>query len=98
VTLGGGGVKEMTHLLFLLFETLFLMHLEGKLFDTKQDNASKDTFFLIHFNILKKFRPKSVIKKLKNVTWGGGEVRKVPKKCHVLFERPLRARGNKLFF
>jgi hypothetical protein len=46
VTLGGGaGFNKESQ---LLFETLFLMLLEGKLFDTKQDKASKDTYFLIH--------------------------------------------------
>jgi hypothetical protein len=38
----------VSHLLFLLFETLFFMLLEGKLFDTKQDKASIDTFLFIH--------------------------------------------------
>ncbi len=44
----GGGVNEMSLSLFWLFEMYFLMHREEKLFVTGQDNASKDTFFLIH--------------------------------------------------
>ncbi len=44
----GGGVEEVSRLLFLLFETLILTLLEGKLFDTKQDKASIDTFLFIH--------------------------------------------------
>ncbi len=49
MTLGGeGGFDKVSHILFLLFEILFLMILEGELFVTKQHKASKDTFFLIH--------------------------------------------------
>jgi hypothetical protein len=39
----------MSHSLFLLFKMEFLMLREEKLFVTGQDNASKDTFFLIHY-------------------------------------------------
>jgi hypothetical protein len=57
---------------FLLFETLFLLLLDVKLFVKKQDKASKDTFFLIdllfHSNLDLKFSHQ----KLKNVTKGGG--------------------------
>jgi hypothetical protein len=38
----------MSHNFFLLFEMLFLRLLDVKLFDTVQDKASKDSFFLIH--------------------------------------------------
>ncbi len=48
VTLGGGGgFDEVSHILFIIFKILFLMFLEEKLVVTKQDTASKDTFFLI---------------------------------------------------
>ncbi len=43
----GGGRQSVTPT-FLLLDTQFLMLLEGKLFDTKQDKASIDTFFFIH--------------------------------------------------
>jgi hypothetical protein len=65
------------------------MLLEGKLFDTKQDKASKDTFFFIHLKFQSNLGLEISHQKLKNVTRGGGGVRKVPKKCHVLFEWPL---------
>ena len=48
VTLGGGGVDEVSHRLFSFLKVLFSMLLEEKLFVTKQDTASKDTFFLIN--------------------------------------------------
>jgi hypothetical protein len=38
----------VSHRLFFIFKTLFLMLLEEKLVITKQDTASKDTFFLIN--------------------------------------------------
>ncbi len=45
-------LDEMSHGLFLIFETLFLMLMEVKLFVKKSvkkpDQAYKDTFFLIH--------------------------------------------------
>ncbi len=47
MTLGGGGVNEMSHSLFSLFEMYFLMLRAEKLFVTGQDNASIDSFFLI---------------------------------------------------
>ncbi len=47
VTPGGGGVNEVSHRLFLLFEALFLMLLEAKCFVKKQVKALRDTSFLI---------------------------------------------------
>jgi hypothetical protein len=77
-TLGGGtGVIEVSHTLFLLFKTLFLILLEGKLCVTKQDKASKDTFFLV----LLIFQS--------NLSRKISHQKQVPKKCHVLFEWPL---------
>ncbi len=48
VTPEGGGVDEVSHTLFIIFKILFLMFLEEKLDVTKQDTASKDTFFMIN--------------------------------------------------
>jgi hypothetical protein len=42
---GEGGLVEVSHF-FLLLKTLFLMLLEEKLCITKQNKASKDTYFL----------------------------------------------------
>jgi hypothetical protein len=56
----------------LLFGTLFLLLLEGKLFDTKQDKTSKDTFFYFHLIIQSNLGLKIGHQKLKNVTQGGG--------------------------
>ena len=50
----------------------------------EQNYALKDLFFLIN---LKVQSLKNSYLTMKNVKWG--EVRKVPKKCHILFERPL---------
>ncbi len=72
------------------------MLLEGILVVTKQDTASKDTFFLINLIFQSILRLKISHKKMKNVTRGGGGVRKVPKKCHVLFEWPLIRVGTDL--
>ncbi len=80
----------MSHLLFLLFETLFLMLLEGKLFVTKQDKASIVTLFWINSIFQINLGLKISHQKLKNVTpRGRGGGRKSAKKCHVLFEWPL---------
>ncbi len=49
------------------------MLLDGKLFVTKQDKASKDTFFLIHLIFQSNLSLKISHQKLKNVTWGGGQ-------------------------
>jgi hypothetical protein len=43
-----GLVDKVSQGLFLLFEKLFLMLWDVKIFATGQDNASKDTFFLIY--------------------------------------------------
>ncbi len=65
------------------------MLLEEKLAVTKQDTASKDTFFLINLLFLKQYMPENQSSKNKECHTGeGGGVRKVPKKCHVLFEWP----------
>ncbi len=69
------------------------MLLEEKLVVTNQDTASKDTFFLINVIFQSNICLKISHLKMKNVTRGG--VRKVPKKCHVLFEWPLIT--NKLY-
>jgi hypothetical protein len=60
-----GVFDEVSLKLFLLFETLLLMLLEGKLCVTKQDIASKDAFFLNTHSIC-------THQKFKNVTQGGG--------------------------
>jgi hypothetical protein len=74
VTLGGGGgFSEVSHTLYLLFKTLFLILLEGKLCVTKQDKASKDTFFLVHLIFQSNLSQKISLLKLKNVTRGGGQ-------------------------
>jgi hypothetical protein len=56
------------------------MLLEEKLVVTKQDTASKDTFFLINLIFQSNIGLKISHQKMKNVTRGGGEggVRKVP--------------------
>ncbi len=64
------------------------MLLEGKLFDTMQDNAFKDTLFYIHLIFQRNLVLRTSHQKMKNVTRGGGG-QKSAKKCHVLFERPL---------
>ncbi len=62
---------------FVLFERLFLMLLDVKLFVTGQVKALKVTFFLIHFLFLK------ICDEKENCHAGEG-VRKVTKKCHIL--------------
>jgi hypothetical protein len=59
------------------------MLLEVNFFITKQDKASKDTLFQSNRSLNISHQ------KLKNVTQGGGG-QKVHKKCHVLFEWPLK--------
>ena len=66
------------------------MLLEENFVVSQQDTASKDTFFLIDLIFQSNIGLKISHQKMKNVTRGGGGVRKVPKKCHVLFEWPLR--------
>jgi hypothetical protein len=45
VALGGGkGFTEMSHTLFFVLKTLLLMVWVVKIFVTKKDEASKDTF------------------------------------------------------
>jgi hypothetical protein len=65
--------------LFLLFETLFLMLLEVKLFVKKPDKAFKDTFFLIHLVLQGNLFLKISHQKLKNVTRGRGSQKKAKK-------------------
>ncbi len=61
--------------------------MEEKLFITKQDKASKDTFFPIH--LLFQRKPKIQSSKIEKChTGGGGGGRKMPKKWHVLFLWP----------
>ncbi len=84
---GGGGVRQSVTQTFLFLKILFLMLLEEKLVITKQDAASKDTFFFINLIFQSNIGLKISHQKMKNVTWWG--VKKVPKKCHVLFEWPL---------
>jgi hypothetical protein len=56
------------------------MLLEEKLFITKQDKASKDTFFLIRLIFQSNLSLKISRQKLKNVTPGGGGGKKKAKK------------------
>jgi hypothetical protein len=61
------------------------MFLEEKLVVTKQDTASKDTFFLIDLIFQSSIGFKISHLKINNVTQGGGGVRKVPKKVsHII--------------
>jgi hypothetical protein len=46
-TLGGRGVDQVLHLLFMLFEIQFILVWEVKLFVTGQDKASKNSSILI---------------------------------------------------
>jgi hypothetical protein len=55
----------------MLFETLFLILLEGNLFVIKQDKASKDTFF-ISSNISIHLRSKNQSSKIEKCHTGGG--------------------------
>jgi hypothetical protein len=71
------------------------MLLDGNFFVTKQDKASKDTFFLIHLIFQSNLSLKVCHQKFENVTWGEG-VRKMPKKCQVIFEWPLTCRKTKI--
>ncbi len=65
------------------------MLLEEKLVVTKLDTASKETIFLNDLIFQSNIGLKISHYKLKNVTQGAPGVRKVLKKCHVLFEWPL---------
>jgi hypothetical protein len=49
------------------------MLLEGKRFDTKQDNAFKDTLFYSHLIFQSNLGLRTSHQKMKNVTWGGGQ-------------------------
>ncbi len=63
------------------------MLLEGKLFVTKQDKASKDTFLLILSIFQSYLGIVNRLSKIKNChTDGDVGFKKVPKKCHMLFE------------
>jgi hypothetical protein len=80
VTLGGGvgGVqRNVIPTFFCFLKHCFLMHLEGKLFDTKQDNALKDTLFLIHLIFQRNLGQKISHQKIEKCHMEGGGVRKV---------------------
>jgi hypothetical protein len=79
VTLEGGGGKQSVTPPFLVFETLFVLLLEGNIFVTKQDKASIGTLFWIYSIFQSNIGLKISHQKLKNVTQGRGG-RKVPKK------------------
>jgi hypothetical protein len=51
VTLGGGGVQRNVTKSFFAFRNVVFNALGRKNFVTGQDNASKDTFFLIYLII-----------------------------------------------
>ncbi len=65
-TLEGGSKK--CHTYFFTFEMLLLTLLGEKLFVTKQDEASKNTVFLIHLKFKINLGLKISHQKLKNVT------------------------------
>ncbi len=56
------------------------MLLKGEFFITKQDKASKDTFFQLHLVFQCNLSLKISHQKLKNVTQGGGGGHKIEKK------------------
>jgi hypothetical protein len=87
VTLIRGGQRSVTHT-FLLFEALFLMLLKGRVFVTKQDKASKDTFILIHLIFRSNLGLKINHQKIEKCHIGGRGV----EKCHILFEWYLKAK------
>ncbi len=84
-----GGFDKMSHNFFLLFEMLFLRLLDVKLFDTVQDKASKDSFFLIHLKFQSNLGLKLGDWKLKNVTRGGGGSEKRQKSVTYYLNGPL---------
>ncbi len=65
-------VDEMSHSHFLLFEMLFLMLLDVKLFGTGQYKASKDTYFLITLIIQSNLGLKKALENRKMSHGGGG--------------------------
>ncbi len=81
-----GGHRRVTHTFLLLFEKLFLMLLDGKLYVTKQEKASKDPFFHIHLIFQSNLGLKISHQNFKTSQRGVG---KVPQKRHVLFELPI---------
>jgi hypothetical protein len=66
------------------------MLLEGKLLVEEQDKASKDIFFLTPLLFQSDVGLKMSHKKRHKERGAGGGVRKVQKKCHVLFEWSLK--------
>ncbi len=60
---------------------MFLMLLEGKLFDTKQDKASKHTFFFNNLLFQSNLGLKISHQKLKNVARGGEGGGRGSEKC-----------------
>ncbi len=73
----------MAHILY--FETMFLKLLEVKRSVCQQEQASQDTYYLIHFEARTKLGLKIRDKKGENVTWGGG---KGPKSVTYLLNGP----------
>jgi hypothetical protein len=74
----------VSHTLYLLFKTLFIILLEGKLCVTKQDKASKDTFFLVHLLFQSNLSRKISLQKLKIVTQGGGGQKSAKKVSRII--------------
>ncbi len=69
------------------------MILEEKLFITKQDKASKDTFFLIHLVFQSNLSLKISHQKLKNVTQGR-ESEKYQKSVTYYLNDPIQPKMN----
>ncbi len=91
MTLGGGRGLTKCHTYFFCFLKHCFQCFWKEFFSlAKQDKASKDTFLQLLLIFQRNLSLKISHQKLKNVTQGGGGVRKKQKKCHVLFEWPLR--------
>jgi hypothetical protein len=84
----GGGFDEVSHILFIILKMFFVL-LEEKLAVTKQDTALKDTLFLIDLIFQSNIGLKISHQKMKNVTLGGGGVRKVPKSVTYYLNGPI---------
>ena len=99
-TQGGGGGKTKCHVNFLTvlksdFKAFGSTKRKGMFLRTElglKRHFHSTTFFCL--------KPISLLNQLfltQNITWGGGGgVRKVPKKCHVLFEGSLSDYMNRL--
>ncbi len=79
---GGEGTRQSVTHTFFAFENRVFNAFGRKIFITNQDKASKDTFLQLHLIFQRNLS-------LKISHTGGRGVRKVPKKCHVLFEWPF---------